>query len=194
VVLHTAGFSGSWDTGSISVTLWNAGLGTALRVEVGATYEDPDNPDIHPEIESTIWPAFAPSSSTTFSFRVRFSEEPPGGVFPDGFRIHGTIATVRNRTCTRSSLAGRRGRLAGSDAGLPTANRTLTLKLVAPVAAILDLYPGALAAEVRLLPVRRVEGREHYGFRSEDLALAKTLAAVTLRLVAQIAGNPEPPA
>jgi hypothetical protein len=50
---------------------------------------------------------------------------------------------------------------------LPTPNRTFTLELVAPIRAILDLHPGTLAAEVRLM--------QALGDKTFDLMLADGL-------------------
>ena len=90
VIQHDAVYSGSPDNGQLEVTLWNAGLGPALRVQVVATYEDADNPEIDAEIGTRTWPVLAPNSGTTFSLPVRFRNVPPGGVRGDCFPLRGS--------------------------------------------------------------------------------------------------------
>jgi hypothetical protein len=90
VIQHEASFSGSPPNGQLNVVLFNAGLGPALRVQVIATYDDPDNPDIVPMIETRTWPVLAPQSSASFTLQIQFPEVPPGGVRTDRFPLRGT--------------------------------------------------------------------------------------------------------
>jgi hypothetical protein len=90
VIQVEAVYGGSPEDGAVQVRLWNAGLGPALRVSVSATYVDPANPDIAPEIGAKIWPVLAPNSQVDIALPVRFEQLPDGGVHSDGFPIRGT--------------------------------------------------------------------------------------------------------
>jgi hypothetical protein len=88
------------DTGPLEgwliVTLWNVGLGPALRVEVGADYLDEDGNE--PRIESEIIPAIPPANTQSVQLFVSFPEL-RNEIRRDGFRLRGTF-TDRSRQGT----------------------------------------------------------------------------------------------
>lgn len=87
VIQQHASFSISGVHGRLAVTLVNVGLGPALRVEVRASYIDPDH---QPEIQQVTRPAIQPGESDRFELDVRFTTPPPAGVQGDGFPLSGT--------------------------------------------------------------------------------------------------------
>lgn len=87
VLQYDAGFSGSPKDGYVRVVLYNAGLGSALRVEVSATYFD----EAHPAGGTHIVPAIRPEGTAEFQIPIRFQEPyPVGGIRGDGFALSGT--------------------------------------------------------------------------------------------------------
>jgi hypothetical protein len=87
LIQYDAGASGSPDSGLLTVALFNAGLGPALRVVITATYQD----DEHPLTVTHIHPAVAANSIETMEMRFSFAgNPPPGGIRGDGFALSGT--------------------------------------------------------------------------------------------------------
>src|SRR5947209_13995196 len=70
----------------LSVELTNVGLGPALRVEVGATYDDPE---AIAQITPRIWPTIMPGQMAQLALSVAFETE-PSSVNADGFPLTGT--------------------------------------------------------------------------------------------------------
>jgi hypothetical protein len=89
VILHTAVFREQIQgEGHISLQVFNAGLGPALRVEIKATYKDPAH---QPTMPAALWPVIMAGQREDFAIQpVVFTSSPPGGVDPDGFSVSGT--------------------------------------------------------------------------------------------------------
>ena len=118
VLQEDAGSNGSPQGGYVKVTLFNAGLGPALRVYLRATYEGHD--DWKPTIESKIVPAIAPNEHGTVRLRVWFPEpNRPGGPLADTSWFLVPTSTARARTSIRSLPVGRNPTLAPNDKARP---------------------------------------------------------------------------
>ena len=82
--------------GHVNITLFNVGLGPALRVRVSATYVG--HTDWHPTIESKTVPAIAPNEHEFVQLWTEFPVPvPEEGVVANGFRISGNYLD-RSRT------------------------------------------------------------------------------------------------
>lgn len=87
LVQQDAGFNGSPRDGYVKVVLYNAGLGSALRVTVNVDYQDAE----HPVHATVVRPAIRPEGTDEFKIPVQFAEPyPPGGPRGDGFALSGT--------------------------------------------------------------------------------------------------------
>ena len=87
LIQFNAGASGSPDSGLLTVALFNAGLGPALRVVINATYQDDD----HPLTVTHLHPAVAANSIETMQMPFSFGgNPPPGGFRGDGFALSGS--------------------------------------------------------------------------------------------------------
>jgi hypothetical protein len=93
VLLHSAAFQPSAadpHEGHISMQVFNAGLGPALRVRIEAQYKDPA---YQPEMRPALWPAIMAGSRNDFAIQpIRFRDAPPGGIDPDGFSFEGSYS------------------------------------------------------------------------------------------------------
>jgi hypothetical protein len=88
VIQLAAGYSGNTEDAYVYVRLMNVGLGPALRVQVEASYIDPEHqPEFLPP--KTV-PAIVPGAMERLELPVRFRTPPPGGVRGDGFQLSGT--------------------------------------------------------------------------------------------------------
>jgi hypothetical protein len=89
VLLMDAGFQGSPDNGYVKVTLYNAGLGPALRVRVSATYVGHE--DWQPSIADETAKVIPPKGVSNPLLLTRFPEpHQPEGVRGDAFHVVGS--------------------------------------------------------------------------------------------------------
>jgi hypothetical protein len=91
VIVHVAVFhleQDSANTGHISLQVFNAGLGPALRVRIEAEYKDPQ---YRPQMKPALWPVIMAGGRNDFAIQpVLFPKVPPDGIDPDGFSVTGT--------------------------------------------------------------------------------------------------------
>jgi hypothetical protein len=92
VLLRLVSWSGSPESGTLTVDLQNVGLGPALRVRWTATYVgDPDRPERQPGLQPTPVAAIEPGSVERVEVPANFpAPHQPGGVRSDAFEVVGT--------------------------------------------------------------------------------------------------------
>jgi hypothetical protein len=73
--------------GTLAITLFNVGLGPALRVQVSASYDQAGN--WVPAINQETVPAIAPNEHKRLTLDVVFPSPAPGVFRSDGFRVKG---------------------------------------------------------------------------------------------------------
>lgn len=100
VVLQVnAGWGGSPESGILYVVLRNVGLGPALRVKVGATYDG--HADWQPGIGEMIVPVMMPGEERSIELPAPFPDiehEPPAGVRGDRFKVAGSYLDRSRRS------------------------------------------------------------------------------------------------
>lgn len=89
LVLHSASFTRSADTGAVHIELWNVGRGPAYGIEMKAKYEGPVT-DGKPSLTCSggKWSAIGPGGLAQFAIQVDIADPPVGDL--GGFTISGT--------------------------------------------------------------------------------------------------------